>query len=86
MTDRTCSISHDTHDIDAPLFRLPFQPYVRLRLAVLWRRRLVLRPVKDVHISSDRLGSDEFWVLRHVSSSVDLSVMIDGLLDPDSSS
>lgn len=43
----------------------------------------MLRPVKHVNIPADCLGSDDVWVLGHVSSAVDLVLMVDSLNDSD---
>jgi hypothetical protein len=45
----------------------------------------VFRPVKDVDFSPDRLGRDQIWFLGHIPRPVDFAIVVDGLLDCDSS-
>lgn len=68
---------------DVPLLRVTPQRDVRLA-DISSRYRGMLGPVKDVDISHHRLGRDQVGVLRHVTSPVDLSRMVDRLnhLDP----
>jgi hypothetical protein len=68
---------------DSPLLRVTSQRDVRLA-DVPSRYRGMLGPVEDVDVAHHRLGRDQVGVLRHVTSPVDLSRVIDRLdnLDP----
>ena len=39
--------------------------------------------VKDIDISLNSLCRNQVWILRHVSSTIDLAFVIDGLSHPD---
>ena len=43
----------------------------------------MLRPVKDVHIGGNGFGRDEVWILRHVSRTIHLALVVDLLRDVD---
>lgn len=43
----------------------------------------MLRPIKDVDLPHHGLGSDDVWILWHVSSFVDFAIVVDRLNDFD---
>lgn len=58
---------------------LAFEPQVRPRDAIGARLARMLRPVKHVHIPTDRLCRQQIRVLGHVPSPVDLAIVVDRL-------
>jgi hypothetical protein len=67
--------------LDPPLLLLPFQLHIRFANSSFpWYAR-VSRPVEHINISADSLSSDKVGVLWHITSTVDLILVIDPLDD-----
>jgi len=64
---------------NSPLLNLTLQPNIRSANPIRRRLTRMLGPIEDVDVSGHGLCREQVWVLRHVPSSVDLSVVRDGL-------
>lgn len=69
----------------SPLFLLSLQLDIGSAIAVCTRLAGMFRPIEDIDVPADRLGSYQVGVLRHVSRPVDLVLVVDALNDPNTS-